>query len=103
MYVAWYDSQQEQEAVEHGIIASSREHHDGQRREEDVDASEDDAVSEPSHLRSGLSNELPLSGRIDISSQSQEIVSMKAKRKITRTLRKRCKSYSVTCRCGVTM
>ena len=38
MHMAWHNSQQEQDAVKHGVVAGARQHHDRERREEDVDA-----------------------------------------------------------------
>lgn len=54
VYMRWDDGQEEQEAVEHSIVASSCKHHDGQRREEDVDDRQDDPVGESFHLGSFL-------------------------------------------------
>lgn len=51
--VRWYYGQEEEEAIDHCVVAGSREHHDGQRRKEDVDDREDDAVGESSHLCGG--------------------------------------------------
>lgn len=49
MHVAGDDGEEEQQAVQRRVRSQTRQHHDGQRREEDVDEHHQDAVGEVSH------------------------------------------------------
>lgn len=49
MHVAGDDGEEEQQAVHRRVRSQTCQHHDGQRREEDIDEHHQDAVGEVSH------------------------------------------------------
>ena len=49
MYVRGYNSEQEQETVDHAVMVQAAEHSYRERREEDVDDSDAAAVYERAH------------------------------------------------------